>query len=57
MRYAVGKGCFITVAGGNEFEDTVPPYGVSWWNRESAEGLEVCRAACRPTQVSLTKRS
>src|SRR3954467_1036253 len=27
MRYAVGKGCFITVAGGNEFEDTVPPYG------------------------------
>lgn len=27
MRYAVSKGCFITVAGGNEFEDTVPPYG------------------------------
>ncbi len=27
MRYAVGKGCFIVVAGGNEFEDTVPPYG------------------------------
>jgi serine protease len=27
LRYAVGKGCFITVAGGNEFEDTVPPYG------------------------------
>ena len=27
MRYAVGQGCFITVAGGNEFEDTVPPYG------------------------------
>ena len=27
MRYAVGKGCFITVAGGNEFEDTVPPFG------------------------------
>src|SRR4051812_37011151 len=29
MRYAVGKGCFITVAGGNEFEDTVPPYGAN----------------------------
>jgi serine protease len=27
MRYAVGKGCFIVVAGGNEFEETVPPYG------------------------------
>jgi serine protease len=27
MRYAVGKGCFIVVAGGNEFEDTVPPFG------------------------------
>ena len=27
MRYAVGKGCFIVVAGGNEFEATVPPYG------------------------------
>ena len=27
MRYAVGKGCFITVAGGNEFEDTVAPFG------------------------------
>ena len=27
MRYAVGKGCFIVVAGGNEFEDTVAPYG------------------------------
>ncbi len=27
MRYAVGKGCFISVAGGNEFEATVPPYG------------------------------
>ena len=27
MRYAVGKGCFITVAAGNEFEDTVPPFG------------------------------
>ena len=29
MRYAVGKGCFITVAGGNEFEDTVPPFGTN----------------------------
>ena len=29
MRYAVGKGCFITVAAGNEFEDTVPPYGTN----------------------------
>jgi serine protease len=29
MRYAVGKGCFITVAGGNEFEDTVVPYGTN----------------------------
>jgi serine protease len=29
MRYAVGKGCFITVAGGNEFEDTVAPYGTN----------------------------
>ena len=27
LRYAVGKGCFITVSAGNEFEDTVPPYG------------------------------
>jgi serine protease len=27
LRYAVGKGCFVTVAGGNEFEDTVPPFG------------------------------
>ena len=27
MRYAVGKGCFITVAGGNEFEDIDPLYG------------------------------
>ena len=27
MRYAVGKGCFIVVSAGNEFEDTVPPYG------------------------------
>jgi serine protease len=27
MRYAVGKGCFIVVAGGNEFEETVPPFG------------------------------
>jgi len=29
MRYAVSKGCFITVAGGNEFEDTVPPFGTN----------------------------
>ncbi len=29
MRYAVGKGCFITVAGGNEFESNVPPFGVN----------------------------
>jgi serine protease len=27
LRYAVGKGCFVVVAGGNEFEDTVPGYG------------------------------
>jgi serine protease len=27
LRYAVGKGCFVTVAGGNEFEDTIPPFG------------------------------
>src|SRR5438093_5632078 len=27
LRYAVGKGCFVVVAGGNEFEDTVPRYG------------------------------
>ena len=29
MRYAVGKGCFVVVAGGNEFEDTVPLYGTN----------------------------
>jgi serine protease len=29
MRYAVGKGCFITVAGGNEYEDNVPPFGTN----------------------------
>jgi serine protease len=29
LRYAVGKGCFITIAGGNEFEDNVPPFGVN----------------------------
>ena len=29
LRYAVGKGCFVVVAGGNEFEDTVPPYGTN----------------------------
>ena len=27
LRYAVGKGCFVVLAAGNEFEDTVPPYG------------------------------
>jgi serine protease len=27
MRYAVGKGCFIVVAGGNEFEQTLPLFG------------------------------
>jgi serine protease len=27
MRYAVSRGTFIVVAGGNEFEDTVPPFG------------------------------
>lgn len=27
MRYAVGKGCFIAVSAGNEFEDTVAPFG------------------------------
>jgi serine protease len=29
MRYAVGKGVFIVVAGGNEFEDVVPPFGTN----------------------------
>ena len=29
LRYAVGKGCFVTVAGGNEFEDTIPPFGTN----------------------------
>jgi serine protease len=29
MRYAVGKGCFITVAGGNEFEDVDPQFGAN----------------------------
>jgi serine protease len=29
MRYAVSKGSFIVVAGGNEFEDNVPPFGVN----------------------------
>ena len=29
MRYAVGKGCFIAVAAGNFFEDTIPPYGLN----------------------------
>ena len=27
MRYAVAKGCFIAVAGGNEFEDTIGVFG------------------------------
>jgi len=27
MRYAVGKGVFIVVAGGNEYEEFVPPFG------------------------------
>lgn len=27
MRYAVGKGAFISVAAGNEFEDVIPPFG------------------------------
>ena len=29
MRYAVGKGAFIVVAGGNEFEDFVAPFGLN----------------------------
>jgi serine protease len=29
MRYAVGKGVFIAVAGGNEFEENVPPFGTN----------------------------
>ena len=29
MRYAVGKGCFIVVSAGNEFEDNVPPFGTN----------------------------
>jgi serine protease len=29
MRYAVGKGSFIAVAGGNEFEDNIPPFGTN----------------------------
>jgi serine protease len=29
MKYAVSKGSFIVVAGGNEFEDNVPPFGVN----------------------------
>ena len=29
MRYAVGKGAFVVVAGGNEFEDFVPPFGTN----------------------------
>ena len=27
LRYAVGKGCFVTISAGNEFEDTVQPFG------------------------------
>ena len=29
MRYAVGKGCFIAVAAGNEFEVNDPPFGLN----------------------------
>jgi serine protease len=29
LRYAVGKGCFITISAGNEFEDNVPPFGLN----------------------------
>jgi serine protease len=29
LRYAVGKGCFVTIAGGNEFEANVPPFGTN----------------------------
>jgi len=29
LRYAVGKGCFVAVAAGNEFEETVPPFGTN----------------------------
>jgi len=29
MRYAVGKGTFIAVAGGNEFQDLIPPFGTN----------------------------
>jgi len=29
MKYAVDKGCFVVVAGGNEFEDNVPPFGTN----------------------------
>jgi serine protease len=29
LRYAVGKGCFVTIAGGNEFEESVPPFGTN----------------------------
>ena len=27
LRYAVGKGCFVSVAAGNEFEENVAPFG------------------------------
>jgi len=29
VRYAVGRGCFVVIAGGNEFEETIPPYGLN----------------------------
>jgi serine protease len=29
MRYAVGKGVFISVAAGNSYEDNVPPFGLN----------------------------
>jgi serine protease len=29
VKYAVAHGCFVVIAGGNEFEDTIPPYGVN----------------------------
>lgn len=29
IRYAVGKGCFVAIAAGNEFEDNVPLFGTN----------------------------
>src|SRR5262249_14639302 len=29
MRYALGKGAFVVVSGGNEYEDFVPPFGLN----------------------------